>query len=103
MPNPLSSDQLAAALQPVAKDPSGYKVIFPFGAKIVDFEGEKVLCPMTLDEYQQAVQRDFGSERAEHLEKGWCPWTNKGCRSSGCTTYCDGPFYGEGGFYCLCS
>ena len=76
-------------MKEVAGADSGLKVVFPWGFRIVEFEGEKVLEPLSPDEYREAAAEDPGKPLTE-LEltartRCRCKFTNTDTIYYGCT------------------
>lgn len=94
---------LRDALADVAREPNGPKVVFPFGFKIIELDGEKVLCPMTSDEYNDCLVSDGIDARAK-TTGGCYITTGNRCVSQGCTGGCDLRYQGGfgAGWYCVC-
>ena len=89
---------------------SAFKVVFPWGFKIVEFEGEKVLQPLTPEEYRVVVADDPGKKLTELEIAGkprcTCKYTNVGYVFQGCTEEGGGwcsRHYNGGRWYCLCN
>ena len=84
---------------------AGAGVIFPWGAKIVELDGKKMLQPMTPEEYRHAVHEETGKMLSEEqilppacaLAEGSC--VSQGCSQAGGTCHI---YSGHGYFYCLC-
>lgn len=101
-----SSDDMRAALSEVAKAQDGFKVIFPYGFKIVQFRGENVLQPLTPEEYKEALILEFGEDEADR-EFGFTNCYGDG--SGGCARTADcayynacSPYSNGGAFFCKC-
>ena len=103
-------ERMQEALKEVAKDENGYKVVFPWGMKIVELDGEKVLQPMSPKEYAAIVKKNHNieltEEELEDLDRAHCSYSPSapgGCNSYGCTSSgrrCSLEF--DTNFYCVC-
>jgi hypothetical protein len=102
----VTAQEVQRALAKVARDKDAPKVIFPHGFRIVDFEGEKVLRPLTPDEYKEVVSRETGkAPSAQEMLDPPCTMTNVRCVSTGCEAQrgrCEMHFNPRGGYVCLC-
>ncbi|MER9922146.1 hypothetical protein NKJ84_04195 [Mesorhizobium sp. M0048] len=85
----------------------GDGVLFPWGAKIVDIEGKKVLKAMSPKEYGEAVFAGTGIQLSDNqLYDAYCGYDGGArCINNGCTTpanYCSLTSTPDNGFFCLC-
>jgi hypothetical protein len=53
-------DESEKLLREAGLESAGRDVVFPFGFKIVDFNGRKALQPLTPEEYRNAVKGKTG-------------------------------------------
>lgn len=85
---------------------AGAGVVFPWGVKIVEINGKKMLQPMTPKEYGQAVHEETGRNLTkEEISAPRCVYASATCIPQGCNEV-DGTcslHHDVNGFYCLCS
>ena len=101
---------LKTMLKDVSIVESSFKVVFPWGFKIVEFKGEKVLQPLTPEEYRAAAMEEPGKKLTPLDMAGRhrcpCKLTNTGtvtpaCSEAGggwCSFHCS-----EGRCYSICN
>jgi hypothetical protein len=65
--------KLKEALADVAHEANAPKVVFPHGFKIIEVQEERVLCPMTPDEYRGCLEEE-GIEYNEEDAGYFSPW-----------------------------
>ena len=99
----VTAEQLQEALREAGLENAAEGVVFPFGFKIVEFQGEKALQPLTPEEYKARVKRETGRTLSdEETQAGNCVYAGGRCISQGCAGRCRGP-YGDGrSWYCIC-
>ena len=98
-------EEMQKSLREAGLEDAASGVIFPWGAKIVEIDGKKMLQPMTPDEYALAVEQETGRvlSKEEALEPN-CFYSSGGCISRGCRQAggtCRLTSI-EGRFYCIC-
>ena len=89
---------------------SAFKVVFPWGFKIVELDGEKVLQSLTPEEYRIVVESDPGKKLTDLEIAGrprcTCKYTNVGYGAPGCTEAGGGwcsSHYSNGKWYRICN
>ena len=101
-PVEVTTEELKKALTDAGLDAAGSDVIFPFGFKIVNFEGKKALKPLTPEEYKRAIKEETGKVLSDdELEGGSCFFANGFCYSQGCRGRCILQAAG-GSWFCSC-
>lgn len=97
-------------LKEVTVAESSFKVVFPWGFRIVEFEGEKVLQPLTPEEYRAVAANDPGKTLTDLEIAGRprceCKFTNTASVSHRCTEAGGGwcsYHYSEGKWYTICN
>ena len=100
----LAKEELEQALMSVARENNAPKVLFPYGFKIIESNGEKVLCPLTPEEYRNIMKRDHGKILTDReLLNSGCGVKGGFCDPYACSGYCYGPFVSSNGeVYCDC-
>jgi hypothetical protein len=101
-----NAEQLAEQLKGVAMVASHPKVVFPYGCRVVEIAGEKVLRPLTPAEYKELVLAKTGKTLTdEDLMLDKCLWGwYTGCVNVGCNGQCNGPYWdSKGAVYCVCN
>lgn len=94
--------EVMSALRAAGLEDAGKGVVFPWGVKIVDFNGKKALQGMTPAEYKEAVLRDTGRTLTDaEITAGTCVYADAVCYSQGCPGSCS--MHYQGGWYCICS
>ena len=106
----ITEKKFKALLKEVVVAESSFKVVFPWGFRIVEFEGEKVLQPLTPDEYYAAAADDPGKTLTDLEIAGRprceCKFTNTVSVSHSCTEAGGGwcsYHYSEGRCYSICN
>jgi hypothetical protein len=98
-------EEVKAILREAGLENAGTGVVFPWGAKIVEFEGKKALRPMSPDEYRETVRKETGKTLSdEEIRWPTCIYANY-CISQGCTEagHSCHIHVGEGAnIFCLC-
>lgn len=106
----ITEAEFKKSLRAVTVVESSFKVVFPWGFKVVEFEGERVLQPLTPEEYRVAVLDDPGKMLTDLEMAGrprcTCKLTNTDSWSHGCTEagggWCSN-HYRNGMWYRLCN
>jgi hypothetical protein len=100
-----TAEAMKKALVEAGLENAGQGVVFPYGFEVIDFEGRKMLRPLTPEEYRQAVKDDTGKELTdEELLTPRCVVVGADCASQGCVQepgWCDHRF-SNGYWYCIC-
>ncbi len=99
-------EEVKAFLREAGLENAGTGVFFPWGVKIVEIEGKKLLQPLTPEEYRRAVENDTGKKLPDELAPPTCGYsTSTGCFSAGCTSAsgrCRLILGRTGIIYCVC-
>ena len=102
----VTATEMRNALKDAGLENAGAGVVFPWGVRIVEVDGRKMLQPMTPAEFAEAVRKDTGKELTEaEVMSPSCVYTTANCVSQGCAQVggsCS-MHYGGGGWYCLCN
>jgi len=102
----ITAEEMHDILREAGLEGAGDGVIFPWGAKIVELDGKKLLQPMTPDEYARAVEEETGRVLTpEELLTPRCSYASSGCVSQGCRQaggFCS-MHHNINGMYCLCN
>jgi hypothetical protein len=98
-----TQEELLKALHDAGLEKAAEGVVFPWGFKIIDFDGKKAMQPLTPDEFKEAVLKETGKTLTEEeLMDGSCVYLGEGrCHSQGCDGACN-LFTTGGFFYCRC-
>lgn len=102
----LSPEDMNELLADVVRTDNHPKVVFKYGFRIEEIDGEKVLVAMTPDEFTAMIKRrPENADIGDQLLDG-CGIYATTCLATNCDPrqgkHCDGPHYDEGGFYCSC-
>lgn len=101
----VTRDELKKTLQEAGLENAAPGVVFPWGFKIVELEGEKLLQPLTPDEYAEVVKAETGRSLSKaDIARPRCQYVNFKCISQGCNQAkgrC-GMHNQYGSWYCLC-
>lgn len=98
----VSLDELKIALGDVVKDQNAPRVIFPYGFKIVEFKGEKVICLMTPEEHKENLALEGIDTNKDDNMLMRCIFSseNFNCEWNECEGDC--VMILGSGWYCLC-
>ena len=106
----ITETQFTASLQQVCVEASAFKVVFPWGFRIVDYGAEKVLQPLTPEEYRAAAAQEPGKILTDLEMAGRprcrCKFTNTAALSPVCTEAGGGwcsYHYHQGMWYSICN
>jgi hypothetical protein len=91
--------ELQEALKGVAKK-SDPEAIYPWGIKIVDFKGKKVIEPLTPDEYRQIYKAETGKEFTGSRPD--CYYASGMCYNVSCIKKCY-PIFSGTSIICICT
>lgn len=106
----ITETEFRESMRDVVTVESSFKVVFPWGFKIVELDGEKVLQPLTPEEYREAAAEEPGKALTALEIAGrprcTCKFTNTDSLSQGCTEAGGGwcsTHYSKGKWYRLCN
>ena len=98
-------EELNKALKEAGLEKATDGIIFPWGFKIVDFEGKKALRAMGPKEYKESVKKETGKTLTdEQLNTPSCVLASGQCYSQGCSQVggsCS--MHYDNFWYCICS
>jgi len=98
----ITEEEFKKQLDQVSTASRSRKVVFPHGLKIVDFNGEKVIQPLTPQEYRDIAEEELGLQLSDEEIAGSKCFTEVGlCHNTGCKGYCK-LVARRGGFICIC-
>ncbi len=81
----IQENDLLQNLKDVEKVSDSYKIISPWGFRIVDFDGKKVLRPNTPEEYRRIVEAETAKRLSEdEVLRPLCTADGNFCVSTGC-------------------